>query len=117
MPDFLEILKGGGGLQSELAEVEKRGELFSGVNEANENTEKRREQEQALKDQKAAEALAKAEGAQAEMNKAMAALVERGEKIEEMDIKAAELNSEAQNFAEMAAQLKEQVKGKKWYQL
>lgn len=122
--EIVDILKSGGGKKSKLAEMEMRGELFSGVNAANEKAKQRRErerlvkeQEQAMKDQKAAEAKAKAEGAQSEMSKAMAALVERGEKIEQLDQKTKDLQAEAKTFGDLAAQLKEEVKNKKWYQL
>lgn len=118
------ILQGGGGQKSKLAEMEMRGELFRGVEGANQKAEQRRERdrlikenEQAIKDQKAAEAAAKAEGAQSEMSKAMAALIERGEKIEQMDQKTKDLEAEAKTFGDLAARLKDEVKNKKWYQL
>lgn len=120
----MEILKTGGGQKSKLAEMEMRGELFSGVEAANQKVEHRRERdrivkehEQAMKDQKAVEALAKAEGAQNEMSKAMGALIERGEKIEQMDQKTKDLEAEAKTFGDLAARLKDEVKNKKWYQL
>ena len=122
--EILQILKTGGGTKSKLVEMEMRGELFSGVNAANEKAKERRdrerlakEQEQAMKDQKAAEAKAKAEGAQSEMSKAMTALVERGEKIEQLDQKTKDLHSEAKTFGDLAAKLKDEAKNKKWYQL
>lgn len=124
LDDILTILKESGGRNSKLAEMEERGELFGGIAAANQNTEQRRElakvvkeNEQTIKDEKAAEAAAKAEGAQSEMGKAMSALVERGEKIERLDQKTQDLESEAQNYAGLAARLKEEVKNKKWYQL
>lgn len=120
----MEVLKNGGGKKSKLAEMEMRGELFSGVDVANEKSKQRREQqrlakeqEQEMKDQKAAEAKAKAEGAQSEMSKAMSALIERGEKIERMDQKTKELQAEAKTFGDLASRLKDEVKNKKWYQL
>jgi chromosome segregation ATPase len=122
--EIMEILKGGGGRKSKLAEMEMRGELFSGVEGANEKAEERRERdrvvkenEQAMKDKKAAEATAKAEGAQNEMSKAMSALIERGEKIEQMDQKTKDLEAEAKTFGDLASRLKDEVKNKKWYQL
>ena len=115
--DIVEILKSGGGQKSALAEMELRGELFGGVDAANVQTERRRERDRILKDQKAAETQAKAEGAQSEMSKAMSALIERGEKIEQMDQKTQELQAEAKTFGDLAAQLKDEVKNKKWYQL
>jgi hypothetical protein len=88
------------------------------------NSEQRRERErlakeheQVMKDQKAAEAQYKAEAAQSEMSKAMTALVERGEKIEMLDHKTRDLEAEAKTFGDLAARLKDEVKGKKWYQL
>lgn len=122
--EILKILQSGGGQKSKLADMEMRGKLFSGVEGANANAEKRRElervvkeNEQAMRDQKAAEAQAKAEGAQSEMSKAMSALIERGEKIERMGETAKELNAEAKTFGDLAAKLKDEVKSKKWYQL
>lgn len=122
--EVLEVLKNGGGTKSKLAEMEMKGELFGGVDEANVRSGQRRERErivkeheQDMKDQKAAEAQAKAEGAQSEMSKAMSALVERGEKIEKMDQKTKDLEAEAKTYGDLAAKLKDQVKNKKWYQL
>jgi Synaptobrevin len=115
MTDIEALLKAFGGKPSRMAEMELRGELFGGVEEATRNNEKRREREQAFKDRKAADAASKAESAQSEMGKAMSALVERGQKIEQMDDKARELNNEAKNFADLAKQLKGEMKNKKWY--
>ncbi len=122
--EITQILKGGGGQKSKLAEMEMRGELFSGVDAANQKSKERRErervtkeQEQSMKDQKAADAKAKAEGVQSEMSKGMAALIERGEKIERMDQKTKELQAEAKTFGDLASRLKDEVKNKKWYQL
>ena len=117
MTDVEAILKEYGGKPSRLAELELRGELFGGVEQASRNNEKRREQEQAYVDRKAADAAAKAESSQSEMSKAMSALVERGQKIERMDDKARELNNEAKEFGNLAKQLKGEMKNKKWYQL
>jgi hypothetical protein len=118
------ILEGKGGRASKLAEMEERGELFGSAEQAQHNTERRRERdrtvkenEQAVKDQKAAEANAKAESAQSEMGKNMSALIERGEKIEQLDEKTQKLENEAKTFGGLAKQLKEQAKNKKWYQL
>jgi Synaptobrevin len=44
-------------------------------------------------------------------------MIERGEKIEEMDDKARQLNEQAKTYGDLAAQLKNNVKNKKWYQL
>ena len=122
--EVINILQSGGGEKSKLAEVEMRGELFSGVETANYNSGERRkrerilkENEQATKDLKAAEAQAKAEGAQNEMGKAMSALIHRGEQITQMDQKTKDLEAEAKTFGDLAARLKDEVKNKKWYQL
>jgi hypothetical protein len=117
MTDVEAILKEYGGKPSRLAELELRGELFGGVEQASRNNEKRREREQAYMERKAADAAEKAESAQSAMSKAMSTLVERGQKIERMDDKARELNNEAKVFGDLAKQLKGDMKNKKWYQL
>lgn len=120
MSDVVAILKQYGGKPSRLAEMELRGELFGGVEQATKNCQKRRDQEQETKDGKAAAAVAaaaKAQAAQSDMSRAMSALVERGQKIEHMDDKARELNAEAKTFGDLARQLKGEMKNKKWYQL
>lgn len=53
-----------------------------------------------------------AAGAAGALSQAMSAMRERGEKIERMDNKAAELESEASNYASFAKQLKEKNKEK-----
>jgi hypothetical protein len=111
LSDIESILQEHGGKESKLAEVELQGELFGGVEQANRNTEKRRE------NHKAAEAAARAQAAQSQMSKNMAAMIERGEKIEEMDDKARQLNEQAKTYGDLAAQLKNNIKNKKWYQL
>lgn len=111
------ILEEHGGEASKLADMEERGALFGSAEHANQQTEKRRGLEQAIKDQKAAEAAAKAESVQNQMNKNMSALQERGEKIEQLDQKTQDLENEAKTFKDLAGKLKEQVKNKKWYQL
>jgi len=116
LSDIEEILKDNGGKISKLAELELRGELFAGVDQAEKNTERRREIEQAVKDNKATEAAAKSQSAQSQMSQNMTAMIERGEKISEMDDKARQLNEEAQNYGKLASQLKDQMKDKKWYQ-
>lgn len=115
--EVLEAFKRVGGKKSKLAETELRGELFSRVESSNIKVEQRRERERSIKDKKAAEAHAKAEGAQSEMSKAMSALVERGQKIEQLDNKTKDLEAEAKTYGDLAARLKNEVKGKKWYQL
>mmetsp|Transcript_43547 Transcript_43547/g.105565 ORF Transcript_43547/g.105565 Transcript_43547/m.105565 type:complete len:585 (-) Transcript_43547:240-1994(-) len=117
LDDIEPLLKQFGGKDSNLAEMELRGELFGGVEEAQKRTEERREKEQIIKDQKAAETACKAQSAQSQMSKNMAAMIERGEKIQEMDDKARQINSEAKDFGDMAKQLKRDMKNKKWYQL
>lgn len=113
----MKLLEQNGGTASKLAEVEARGELFASAEEANRKTEHRREVEKLVKDQQVAEANAKAQSVQNKMNQNMAALKERGEKIEQMGETAQEMQNEAKNYADMAALLKEKVKKKKWYQL
>jgi hypothetical protein len=117
LTDIQTILEENGGTASKLADMEERGALFGSAEEANRKTEKRHELEQAITDQKAEEATAKAETAQAQMSKNMAALVERGEKIENLDQKTQELQDEAKTFKGLATQLKDQLKNKKWYQV
>lgn len=115
--DIEKILKAFGGNKSKLAEMELRGELFAGVEDANKRLERRREIEQAVKENKAAEAAAKAQAAQTLMSENMAAMRERGEKIEAMDNKAQQLNQEAKEYGKLASQLRNQtMKNKKWYQ-
>ena len=116
LDDIEVLLKEHGGQTSKLAEMELRGELFGGVEQAQRNTNKRRETERAVEDQKAAEAAAKAQSAQSQMSNNMAAMIERGQKIEQMDDKARQINDEARNYADLASQLKNKVKNKKWYQ-
>lgn len=117
LDDIELILKDFGGKASNLADMELRGELFAGVEEAQKRTEERREKEQAMKNQMAKETARKAESAQSQMVRNMAAMIERGEKIQEMDDKARQINSEAKDFGDMAKQLKNQMKNRKWYQL
>lgn len=122
--EIIEALASAGGKKSRLAETELRGELFSRVEGSNFKSEQRRERErttkeneQAMKDKKTAEAQEKAEAAQSEMSKAMTALIERGQKIELLDHKTKDLEAEARTFGDLAARLKNEVVGKKWYQL
>ena len=56
--------------------------------------------------------MAKLEGATGAMNEAMSALKERGDRIEKLDRKTADLQNDAQNYAEMAKKLKEKTKKK-----
>ena len=51
-------------------------------------------------------------GAKGAMSEAMNALKERGDRIEKLDKKTADLQNDAQNYAEMAKQLKEKTKKK-----
>jgi hypothetical protein len=117
LDDIESMLVEHGGTASTLAEMELRGELFGGVEQAQRNAEKRREHERAIEDRKAADAAAKAQSVQSQMGQNMAAMIERGQKIEQMDDKARQLNDEAKNYADLASQLKNTVKNKKWYQL
>ena len=117
MGDVLELLESRGGESSALSEIEQRGELFGNLEEANMNTERRREQERLIEEQKVAEAAAKAQAVQDQMERNMQAMQERGEKIEELDVKTKQLESEAKDFHEMATQLKEKMKAKnkRWF--
>lgn len=117
LDDITSILKEFGANESKLADMEQRGALFAAAEHAQRRTEQRRDKERAIKDQKAAEAATKAQSAQSQLSKNMALMIERGEKIEHMDDTARQLNAEAKNFGDMAKQLKEQQKNKKWYQL
>ena len=101
----IQVLEQFGAVQSQKAEDERRGELFGKVA----HTEQVREQTKA----KAAEE--KAQAAQSQMAQNMAAMHHRGERIEELGDKAAELQEGAKDYGDMAAQLKEKMKKKsKW---
>jgi hypothetical protein len=117
LDDIKELLIRRGGEASKLTEIEQRGELFGRFEQSVLNTERRREKEKLIEENKAAEAAAKTQSVQDQMNKNMAALIERGEKIEHLDTKTKDLEAEAQDFGQMAAQLKDKMKKKKWYQL
>jgi hypothetical protein len=117
LDDIKELLISRGGEASKLTEIEQRGELFGRFEQSGLNTERRREKEKLIEENKAAEAAAKTQSVQDQMSKNMSALVERGEKIEELDTKTKDLELEAQDFGQMAAQLKDKMKKKKWYQL
>ena len=116
LSDMEDILKRFGGKKSKLAEMELKGELFGGVEEAKRKTERRREIEQAVKDNKATEAAAKAQSAQSLMSENMSAMIERGERIKAMDNKTQQLNDEAKEYGNLASQLRNQAKNQKWYQ-
>lgn len=111
------LLVNRGGSASKLTEIEQRGELFGRFEQSVLNTERRREKEKLIEERKAAEAAEKAKSVQDQMSKNMAALAERGEKIEQLDTKTQDLEAEAKDFGEMAAALKDKMKKKKWYQL
>jgi len=111
------LLQSCGGAASKLTAIEARGELFGRFEQSQINTARRREKERLTEERKAAEAEEKAKSVQNQMNKNMAALIERGEKIEELDNKTKDLEAEAKNFGVMATQLKEKMKKKKWYHL
>lgn len=74
------------------------------------------EEQKMLKEQtpksKGKKTMAKAKEAAGAMSQAMSALRERGDKIERLDNKTAQLQSDAQNYAEMAKQMKERNKKK-----
>ena len=60
--------------------------------------------------------VAKLKGASGAMSEAVSALRERGERIEKLDSKTADLQNDAQNYADMAKQLKEKTKKKsQWF--
>lgn len=107
--DVQDLLEMFGGTPSNLLEAETRGELFGKAEESQAASKNRRDE----KKQQQEEALA----AKQAMSENTSLLQERGQKIEELGDKATELNEGAANFADMAAQLKAQVKDKKWYQL
>jgi syntaxin-binding protein 5 len=44
-------------------------------------------------------------------------LLDRGEKLGEIEDKSAQMRDKAQNFSGVAKQLEEKMKNKKWYQL
>ncbi|CAJ1946515.1 unnamed protein product [Cylindrotheca closterium] len=117
LDDVKSLLESRGGKTSKLTNIEARGELFGRFEQSQINTARRRENERVAEERKASEAAAKAKSVQDQMSKNMSALVERGEKIEELDSKTKDLEAEAQNFGVMATQLKETMKKKKWYQL
>ena len=97
-----------GAVPSQKAEEEMRGELFGKVDITNQVREEKREAEAAA----AKAALEKAETANSQMKQNMAAIHKRGEMIEELGDKANELEEGAQDYADMAAQLKEKMKKK-----
>jgi len=122
--DVKKILEGRGGKESKMIELEMRGALFAGAEQATINTDRRRErdrivkeQKQAIEEQKGTSAVVNSETAQSEMKKALSALIVRGEKIEGMEQKTRDLEAEGKTFADLAAALKDEVKKKKWYQL
>jgi hypothetical protein len=43
-------------------------------------------------------------------------LIERGEKLKQLDEKASEVHNEAAGFADLARQLAEQQRNRKWWQ-
>lgn len=83
-------------------------ELFDRVQATDAKTAATRQQQQQEK----------AQAAQAEMANNLNLMQQRGQKIEELDDKARHLNEEAQDFANMAKQLKEKTKqgarGTRW---
>jgi len=83
----------------------------SGVLFASANEEQKRLKEQTPKVTNR-KAMAKLQGASGALSEAMSALKERGDRIEQLDRKTADLQNDAQNYAEMAKQLKEKTKKK-----
>lgn len=86
-------------------------ELFGRVRAAEEKVATKKQQREEEERQKAA-------AAQSQMTENMRLMQERGQKIEEIGDKASHLNDEAQNYANMARQLKEKTRrgarGSKW---
>ena len=69
----------------------------------------------AVEEKRELEQKKQAEAAQQQMNQNMQLLQERGEKIEQLGSKAADLNQGAQDYASMAKQLKDRSKkGSSW---
>jgi uncharacterized phage infection (PIP) family protein YhgE len=100
-----------GGVPSKKVEEEMHGELFGKVAK----TEKVREEKRQFEAEAKAVAKAvqeKAATAQSKMAQNIAAMHKRGEMIEELGDKASELEYGAQDYADMAAQLKEKLKKK-----
>lgn len=110
----MDLLMHHGGIASELARIEERGELFGNAADAHTKSEQRRKTEKATKAQVAA---AKAESAKGSMGDAMNALHVRGQKINDLGEKTQELQANAKTYGSLASQLKDKVKAKKWYQL
>lgn len=109
LPDtVVTLLQEYGGTESKHATEEQSGELFGrvAVTQAGIDEERRETAERK-----------KAEQAAVAMSENMRLLQQRGDQIEELDGKSRQLNEGAQNFGDMARQLKEQTKKKKWYQL
>jgi hypothetical protein len=102
------LLESYGATASKMAETQQNGKLFGRVAAAQSNVDEQRRETAERK---------KAEVAAAAMSQNMRLLQRRGEQIDELDDKAQQLNDNAKNFGNMAKQLKEQHKKKKWYQL
>jgi len=118
LKDIEDLMTTHGGTKSKLAEIELKGELFAGIDQAKKDTAKRREIEQTAKE-KATEAAGKAQTAVSQMSENMAAMIERGEKIDAVDNKAQRLNDEAREFRDNALKLRNEMKkkkNKKWFQ-
>lgn len=101
--DMIQLLEHHGGEEhsSEVlfkSAIEEQNELKSGQSQSPKTSGKKM--------------MAKAKKATGAMSDAMSALRERGEKIENLDNKTAQLHSEASNYAEMAKQMKEKNKKK-----
>jgi hypothetical protein len=104
------LLKQYGGTPSEKATEQQSGELFGRVAATQAGIDEERNNRETAE-------RVKAEQAAAAMSENMRLLQQRGEQIDELDGKARQLNEGAQNFGDMAKQLKEASKKKKWYQL
>lgn len=106
----VQLLEEFGATKSAKAEEEKKGELFGKVAETEIYREQKRASEAAAK-----KAQEEAEAAQNQMANNINAMQKRGEMIEELGDKANDLEAGAQDYADMATQLKEKLKKKsKW---
>ncbi|CAB9503362.1 EFh [Seminavis robusta] len=105
---IVSVLTEFGGTHSQKAEEEMRGELFGKVAD----TERAREEKREAEASAAKAAQEKAATAQSQMAQNLNAMHKRGEMIEELGDKASDLQDGAQDYADMAAQLKEKLKKK-----
>lgn len=110
--DLVELLEDFGAKKSKQTEEEERSELFRDVADFEARKEWEHEREQTARTQDTA-----VQGAKGSMNDAMNAMRERGQKIETLEQKTRNLQEETKTYGDLARQLKEKTKKKKWYQL